>query len=220
MPFGFRKRHGDKPAPAERQAGPGSLAEMRAGPVRDVRFTAITEDWRLTGRMDIRGRLSDALNRRVAIAIEDVSWGPPDGSTELEPAPGLKSLDPYDLILVTSGGQSLPPLTDPERAALRVHKVPYDIAFEIPPFRVVGTVYLHPGAEPERLLERSTDMFIPVVDAVAMLGDTQVSEPDVDVILVNRFYLRAVDQVDKRTGEAVQRMPGDARQPGAGPGEG
>ena len=210
MPFGFRKRH-DAP-PAERQAGPGSLAEMRAGPVRGVRFTAITEDWRLSGQMQIQGRLSDALNRRVAIAIEDVSWGPPDGSAELAPAPGLKSLDPYALILVTGGGQSLPPLNDAERAALRVHKVAYDIAFEIPPFRVVGRVYLHPGAEPERLLERSTDMFIPVVDAVATLGDTQVSDPEIDVILVNRFYLRAVDQVDKRTGEVVPHMPGDERE--------
>ena len=206
MPFGFRKRHADKPAALEL---PGSMSAMRAGPVRGVSFTAITEDWRLTGRMDIQGRLSDALNRREAIAIEDCRWGPPDGSTELEPAPGLKTLDPYDLILVTGGGQSLPPLTDAERAALRVHKVPYDIAFEIPPFRVVGTVYLHPGAEPERLLERSTDMFIPVVDAVATLNGAAVSEPDIDVILVNRFYLRAVDQVDKRTGEIVQQMPGD-----------
>jgi hypothetical protein len=210
VPFGFLKRHHDTPV-AEKQAGPGSLAEIRAGPVRGVRFTAITEDWRLSGLMEIQGRLSDALNRRAAIAIDDVTWGPPDGSAELEPAPGLKSLDPYDLILVTGGGQSLPPLNDAERAALRVHKVPYDIAFEIPPFRVVGTVYLHPGAEPERLLERSTDMFIPVVDAVAMLGETQVSDPEIDVILVNRFYLRAVDQVDKRTGEAVPHMPGDAR---------
>ena len=206
MPFGFRKRKAVKPAALEL---PGSMAAIRAGPVRGVSFTAITEDWRLTGRMDIQGRLSDALNRREAIAIEDCRWGPPDGSTELEPAPGLKTLDPYDLILVTGGGQSLPPLTDAERAALRVHKVPYDIAFEIPPFRVVGTVYLHPGAEPERLLERSTDMFIPVVDAVATLGGTPVSEPDIDVILVNRFYLRAVDQVDKRTGEIVPQMPGD-----------
>ena len=206
MPFGFRKRKAVKPAALEL---PGSMAAIRAGPVRGVSFTAITEDWRLTGRMDIQGRLSDALNRREAIAIEDCRWGPPDGSTELEPAPGLKTLDPYDLILVTGGGQSLPPLTDAERAALRVHKVPYDIAFEIPPFRVVGTVYLHPGAEPERLLERSTDMFIPVVDAVATLGGTPVSEPDIDVILVNRFYLRAVDQVDKRTGAIVPQMPGD-----------
>ena len=210
MPFGFLKRRATHPEPEA--APPRSASELRAGPPRGVPFIAVTEDWRLSGRMDIQGRLSDALNRREAITIDDVRWGPPDGSTELEPAPGLRSLDPYDLILVTGGEDSLPPLTDAEHAALKVHKVAYDVAFEIPPFRVVGTVYLHPGAEPERLLERSTDMFVPVVDAVATLGEAVVSEPGVDVILVNRFYLRAVDQVDRRTGEVVAPMPGDARR--------
>ena len=54
----------------------------------------------------------------------------------------------------------------------------YDVALEVPPFRVVGTVYLHPGAEPERLLDRSTEMFVPVVDAVARMGEVEVSEPE------------------------------------------
>jgi hypothetical protein len=35
-----------------------------------------------------------------------------------------------------------------------------------------------------------------------------VSDPEVDVILVNRFYLRGVEQVDKRTGTPHQRLPG------------
>ena len=158
--------------------------------------------------MDITGRLSDALNKREAIAITDVSWGPPDGSTPLEAAPGLRSVDPYDLILVTAGEDSLPPLTETERAALRVHKVAYDVALEVPPFRVVGTVYLHPGSEPDRLLDRSSEMFVAVADATARLGDVEVTDPEVDVILVNRFYLRGVDQVDKRTGEPHPKLPG------------
>ena len=122
--------------------------------------------------------------------------------------PGLKTVDPYDLILVTAGEDSLPPLTDTERAALKVHKVAYDVGLEVPPFRVVGTVYLHPGAEPDGLLGRSTEMFVPVVDAVARLGEVVVSDPDIEVILVNRFYLRGVAQVDKRTGEPHTAMPG------------
>jgi hypothetical protein len=157
--------------------------------------------------MDIAGRLSDALNKREAIAIHDVSWGPPDAA-ELEPASGLRSVDPYDLILVTAGEESLPPLTDTERAALKVHKVAYDVALEVPPFRVIGTVYLHPGSEPDRLLDRSSEMFVAVADATARLGDVEVTEPDVEVILVNRFYLRGVVQVDKRTGEPHPRLPG------------
>jgi hypothetical protein len=172
-----------------------------------VAFTALTEDWRLHGGMDISGRLSDALNKREAIAITDVSWGPPD-STVLEPAPGLRSVDPYDLILVTAGEDSMPPLTDAERAALKVHKVAYDVSLEAPPFRVVGTVYLHPGSEPDRLLDRSTEMFVPVAEATAHLGDLEVTDPEVEVILVNRFYLRGVTQVDKRTGVPHQKLPG------------
>ncbi len=171
-------------------------------------FTALTEDWRLRGRMQIPGRLSDALNKRDAIDITDVTWGPPQDAGALEPAPGLRSVDPYDLILVTAGEDSLPPLTDAERAALKSHKVAYDVALEVPPFRVIGTVYLHPGSEPDRLLDRSSEMFVPVVDGVAKLGDVEVSDPESEVILVNRFYLRGVVQVDKRTGVPHVKLPG------------
>jgi hypothetical protein len=51
-------------------------------------------------------------------------------------------------------------------------------------------------------------MFLAIVDAVARLGDIEVTDPEVDVILVNRFYLRGVEQVDKRTGEPHQKLPG------------
>jgi hypothetical protein len=225
VPFGFLKRRKSEaaatpaaPAAPEpgitRSGGVSSTAgavdtsRARSGPLRGVPFTALTEDWRLQGQMEISGRLTDALNKREAIAITDVSWGPPDGSSALEPAPGLKSVDPYDLILVTAGEESLPPLTETERAALKVHKVGYDVGLEVPPFRVVGTVHLHPGSEPDRLLERSSEMFVAVSDAVARLGEVEVSDPDVEVILVNRFYLRGVEQVDKRTGTPHQKLPG------------
>ncbi len=66
-----------------------------------------------------------------------------------------------------AGEDSLPPLTDTERSAYKVHKMAYDVALEVPPFRVVGTVYLFPGSEPDRLLDRATEMFIPLVDATA-----------------------------------------------------
>jgi hypothetical protein len=110
--------------------------------------------------------------------------------------------------MVIAGEDSLPPLTDTERAALKVHKVAYDVALEVPPFRVVGTVYLHPGSEPDRLLDRSTEMFVAVAEATAKHGEVEVTDPDVEVILVNRFYLRGVSQVDKRTGEPHQKLPG------------
>ncbi len=208
MPFGFlRRKPPAAPPPAE------DAAALHRGAPRGVAFTAITEDWRLRGRMEISGRLSDALNRRDAIAISGVEWGPPEAGASLDPAPGLKSVDPYDLILVTAGEDSLPPLSETERAALRVHKVPYLVALELPPFRVVGTVFMHPGSEPDRLLDRSTEMFVPVIDAVARLGDALIGEDEQEVILVNRFYLRGVGQVDSGSGESMV-PPGSIRPAG------
>jgi hypothetical protein len=46
-----------------------------------------------------------------------------------------------------------------------------------------------------------------VVSATAYRGDQPVA-PEMDAILVNRFYLRGVEQVDRRTGERHQKLPG------------
>jgi hypothetical protein len=204
VPLNFLRRKKAE-APKRAAATPTSTARVsRTG----VAFDGVTEEWRLVGRMNVEGRLSDALNKRESIAIHDVRWAPIDGSAPLVEAPGLKSVDPYDLILVLAGQGSMPELTDSERVAHRIHKVSYDVALEAPPFRVVGTVFLHPGSEPDRLLDRSTEMFVPVVDAVAMMGEERVGDPDVETVLVNRFYLRGVEQVDKRTGLKAQKLPG------------
>lgn len=201
MPFGLFRRKGEKSA---QSATPSSASR----PGRPIPFEALTEEWRLVGRMHLEGRLSDALNRRESLSISDVTWAPADGSAPLERAPGLQSVDPYDLILVLTGATSLPVLTENEQAALKVHKVAYDVALEAPPFRVIGTVYLYPGSEPERLLDRATEMFVPVTDAEAFVGDRQVTTETNDTILVNRFYLRGVEQIDRRTGVRHQPLPG------------
>ena len=204
MPMNFLRRKKTSEVAAPAAAASGGQRATRVG----VAFDGVTEDWRLIGRMNVEGRLSDALNKREAVAIHDVMWGPIDGSSPLVEASGLKSVDPYDLILVLAGEGSMPELSDTERAAHRVHKVSYDVALEAPPFRVIGTVHMHPGSEPTRLLDRSAEMFVPVVDAVAMLGDQRIGDDNVETVLVNRFYLRGVEQVDKRTGLKHQKMPG------------
>ncbi|HEX2469307.1 MAG TPA: hypothetical protein VHK05_01865 [Candidatus Limnocylindrales bacterium] len=202
MPFGFLKRKKtDKDV-----TGTGGTAAKR-GPGRGIPFDGLTEEWRIVGNMEIAGRLSDALNKRESVTISDVQWAPIDGSEPLAPAPGLKAVDPYDLIIVLAGEATLPPLSESERTAHKVHKVAYDVALEVPPFRVVGTVHLHPGSEPERLLDRATEMFVPVADAMAYLGERPVGQ-EMDAILVNRFYLRGIEQVDRRTGERPQKLPG------------
>ena len=202
MPFDFLKRKKDEPAaePVE--------APVEASPGRGIAFLAVTEEWRLEGRMDVDGRLSDVLNKRDSVPIDDVRWAPVDGSGPMTEAPGLRAIDPYDLILVLAGETSLPPMTEDERTAHRIHKVRYDLALEAPPYSVVGTVYLYPGTEPARLLDRSGDMFIPVVDARALIGESLIEGGATSVILLNRYYLRGVEQMDSRSGERAEPLSG------------
>jgi hypothetical protein len=202
VPFDFLKRRGE--------AAPAAASVADADPTADrtVTFDGLTEEWRLTGEMHIAGRLSDALNRREPVTISNVRWAPVDGSASSTNVPGLKSIDPYDLIIVLAGDGSLPPLSEQERIAHKIHKVPYDVALEVPPFRVVGTVHLYPGSEPDRLVDRATEMFIPVVDATASMDERVIGDDPCDAVLVNRFYLRGVEQVDRRTGERVAKLPG------------
>jgi hypothetical protein len=204
VPFDFLRRRKEPPPPSANSAAPSASAVAAGG----IPFDGMTEDWRLVGRMLVEGRLSDVLNKREPIPIGAVQWAPVDGSEPLAPAPGLKEVDPYDLVLVLTGEDSLPSMTDQERSAHRVHKVTYEVALEVPPFRVVGTVQLYPGYEPNRLLDRSNEMFVAVVGATATMAGKAVSPPETDVILVNRAYLRGVDQVDARTGERHEKLPG------------
>jgi hypothetical protein len=203
VPLDFiRRRRGKQEAPAD-SAGP-SLATRQG----DIAFDALTEEWRLSGTMTVTGRLSDVLNKREPIPISGVKWAPLDGSAEPSDAPGLRSVDPYDLIVVIAGESTMPPLTEAEKAAHKVHKITYDVALEAPPFRIVGTVQLYPGSEPERLLDRGTEMFVAVVDAIAYHEDRPVTGEEGATVLVNRFYLRGVEQIDRRTGERPQKLPG------------
>ena len=201
MPFGFGRK---KDAAAGEQ-----LPASDARGARSVGFNGFTDEWRLQGSVTIGGRLLDALNRREALPVENVLWAPAGGSAALEPAPGIQSMDPYDLVIVVAASDSIAAVGDEEREAHRVHKIPYDVALEVPPYRIVGTIRLHPGVEPESVMERSSVMFSAVTDPVVSLNGAQLDlGPDVEAILVNRFYVRGVTQVDKTTGEPHQRLPG------------
>ena len=140
MPFDFLRRKRDDVIVTVTPAAPS--AEVVG---RGTVFDGYTDEWRLVGEMAVEGRLSDALNKRDPITISKVRWAAIDGSTPLTDAPGLQSVDPYDLIIVVAGEGSLPPMSDDERRAHRIHKVHYELALEAPPFRIVGTVQLFPG---------------------------------------------------------------------------
>ena len=199
MPFDFLKR---------KKASDAAHSPAAAAKTQGVAFDGLTEDWRLTGQMMIEGRLSDALNKREPIELLTVQWGPVDGSEPMVEAPGLKTVDPYDLVIVVAGDDSIPEMSEEGRTAHRVHKVSYEVAIEVPPYRVIGTVYLHPGSEPDSLLSRSSEMFVPIVEATAMMGDRRVGPETASAVLVNRQYIRGVEQVDVRTGERHQKLPG------------
>jgi hypothetical protein len=204
VPFDFlRKNKPPDDGPTLAPATPDSPSVA----AKVINFDGLTEEWRLVGAMQLDGRLSDVLNRRESIPIREVSWAPIDGSEPLSPAPGLKAIDPYDLIVVLAGATTLPLMSDEEKAAHRIHKISYDVALDVPPFRVVGTVYLFPGSEPERLLDRATEMFVPVTDAAAYLGEQRIGGTEIDTFLVNRSYLRQVEQVDRRVRYQQQRPP-------------
>jgi len=209
VPFDFLKRNKPPAAEPAQAAAPSPAATAAApGAARGHAFEGFSEEWHLTGTMAVEGRLSDALNKREPISINDVRWAPVDGSSPLSDAPGLRSIDPYDLIIVIAGAGSLPEMSDEEKNAHRIHKVRYDLALEAPPFRVVGTVYLYPGSEPSRLLDRSSEMFLPVVDARAQFQGRPIETSGAKDILINRVYLRGVEQVDLSTGERSAPIPG------------
>lgn len=201
MPFGFGRKKADASAVVE-----APVETPSRGP-RAIRFYGFTEEWRLDGEIFLAGRLLDLLNQRNAIPVTDVRWAPLDGSAELEPAPGIQSIDPYDLIIVLAGADTLLAQTEDERSAHRIHKVSFDVALVAPPFRVIGSVQVHPGAVPETLLERGTQMFAAITDPVIQLGDVTMDLGDADAVLVNRFYLRDVVQVDKSTGLPYATLP-------------
>jgi hypothetical protein len=203
VPFGFGKRDAKADeARAAADASPTAATALTAAALAPhpsaggIAFDGVTEEWRLVGVMEVKGRLSDALNKREAISIRDVSWAPLDGSEPFSPVPGLRLIDPYDLIVVLAGEDSLPVFSEDEKAAHRIHKVSYGVTLEVPPFRVRGTVHVFPGYEPERLLDRSSDMFFAVTDGSVMLNETRIGDTPTDTILVNRHYLRRVEQLE------------------------
>jgi hypothetical protein len=207
VPFDFLKKRKDEPAATALEPATALPDPPPSEGGRGIPFDGLTDEWRIVGEMHVDGRLSDALNKREAITISNVQWAPIDGSEPMAEAPGLKAVDPYDLIMVLAGESTLPPLSEAERVAHKIHKVAYDVALELPPFRVIGTVYLFPGSEPDRLMDRATEMFVPVVDAVASLNGEPLAD-ELDAILVNRFYLRGIEQIDRRTGQQHQKLPG------------
>jgi hypothetical protein len=184
----FRKRD---PQPA-----PAGLPEIVLGTAeaKGISFEALTEDGWVAGHMDLKGRLSDALNRREAIPISEVRCAPLDGSTPLTDAPEIHAIEPYDIILVFVGRASLPDDED-RRAAMRERKTTYDVELDLGAVQLVGRVFLYPGGDPQEMMYRQTHLFLAVTGARAYQLGQPIGPAASDVALVNRRYLVGVRQL-------------------------
>ena len=196
MPFNFlRRRKGaaDEAGGARwRREAAGSAASVGS---RAFRFDGLTEDWRLTRHDAHRGPpVRCAQSARDRSRISDVQWAPIDGSGPMVPAPGLKSIDPYDLIAVLAGPDTLPDVHG--RGARRAT-------------RAQGALPGRPGgaALPDRRHRARLPRHRSTADARAGGGDVRpadrrrrlrrrspVADPDVEVVLVNRLYVRGVEE--------------------------
>ncbi len=202
MPFGFGRKQDAA------SVAPGARPEVAPTTTRSIAFQGFTEEWRLEGHVLLTGRLLEVLNQREPIPVTHVQWAPIDGQVALEPAPGINEVDPYDLIVVIAGSGTLAAKTDDERAAHRIHKVSFDVAVMVPPFRVIGSVKVHPGAVPESIMDRGGQLFAALTGAAVHHGDAVIDLGGADTVLVNRAYVREVVQVDLSTGLPYANLPG------------
>ena len=166
-------------------------------------FEGVTEEWRLSGLMAIEGTILDALNRRERIPITAVRWGPLGSDEMLQDAPGLRAINPYDLIvaLVGSGDDRQ------ETGRTRITSEPFDVALDCPPLRLAGTVHLGPGEDEGVLLMSAPELFFPLTRPVVLIDRRPVDLPESEVALVNRGYLKDVRRLDARTMEALRAPP-------------
>ena len=135
-----------------------------------------------------------------------------------EAVPGLRTLDPFDLLLVFARPETMPARTPEETAARRRSKEMFDVLVDLAPFQVVGTVHLYPGLDASSLLDHATDLFIAFTGAVAALPSGQRLGPtEPTTILVNRSYLTHVEQVDEVTMRAVLASRPDGTVAPGGP---
>ena len=186
-----------------RSRPPTAEPEIRSDPpgVPGARFEAITEVSRITGRVRSDVRLLDLLNRRVPFAVDMAAASPLDDPGEPRPDASLAELDPYELVAVLVGPDSVPDLDPARRAAVRIRRIPYGVRLDVGVVAVAGTVHMHPGTDPRRLRDLRSELFFPVTDAVVRRGERVLGGPWMEAALVSRAYLRDVESAEAPTGD-------------------
>jgi len=157
-------------------------------------FRAWTESLYVTGTIVSNDRLSDVLNRREPVNVVDgfvVPIGAPRAAAFRRHE---FTLDPFDFEFVL--GRPLDESGADSRAAKRIHKVRYPVLIKGTNFEVRGTIHLFPGNSPEFAVHHTGTLFLPVTNQVVRREGRIVSGPDSDVVLVNRYAILEIIQLD------------------------
>ncbi len=162
------------------------------------RFRGYTEARFISGLVRSPDRLSDALNRREPLLVEDAVVVAVEAPLSTAERHDRLHLDPFEFDLVLGG--PLPARTAAERAARRIFKVRYPVKIEGPNFEVTGTIHLFPGTAPEFEGYHTGTLFLPVTEPIARRAGRLITDPAVDVVLVNRHSIRRIRQLDERPG--------------------
>jgi hypothetical protein len=163
------------------------------GPATIV-FDGLTANQRVVGEIVFGGRLSDALNQRDPLPINEVRIAPIDDEGSFVPAPAYGSLDPYGFELVVLGPDSLPRFDTKQQIARKIRKTSHLVEIKLSSYRVTGTIWLDPGVAIETLLGRITKLYLPVTGAQVAIGDRVVDLKGSDEVLVNLFDLRGIKE--------------------------
>jgi len=161
-------------------------------------FIVLTEDGRIDAILAQAGvRLPDALEKRASINVNGARQGPNDGSS-LSPVSGVRSVDPYDVMIAMPAQDGEPVVRDADREAWIKWRVAYNVTIEAAPFTVTGVLLLLPSQDPSSLTERGTELFLPVFAPSILLDGVALADTPRDAILVNRSHVRRVSASMRR----------------------
>jgi hypothetical protein len=165
---------------------------------RPGHFVALTEDGRIDAMLQGGVKVADALEKRAAISVNGAQRGPNDLATPLAPAPGVKSVDPYDISIVMPAEDGEPVVSDADRDAWSRFRVAYDVTLEATAFKVSGVLLLLPSQDVLSLTERGTELFLPVFSPMVQVDGAMIRDTPRDAILVNRSHMRRVNATKRR----------------------
>ncbi len=153
-----------------------------------------TEDFFVSGYAQGDGRLSDLLNARRPVQVtEPKVRGTRAGGWPARPNAEI-TIDPFDFELVL--GHALNSAWQPVAQARRIHKVRYPVRVRGDGFDLTGTIHLFAGNSPEHAFHRTGQLFLPITGAVVRRDGRLVSDRFTDVVLVNRYAIRTIQQLD------------------------